>query len=242
MMRSIIVGICGCLIPLVFGCSSKVEPLFNGNGTSESAAEEGATEPTGASGAGETAGTAVAAGETGGTAETRQLGTGDTTGSTTGASGTTGGAGAAGNGASSTYTVTGKIGAAELQPVVSGLVSGQAEAGEKLFYLFSAPITCSQISSIGWLKSIPKGTQVLEFALLSNLDKTGKFAIPPNEAAYAFGGYDAESTEKAASSGSITLTKNSAKGAVEGTVSATFASGSVSGNFHAEYCATGQDF
>jgi hypothetical protein len=49
-------------------------------------------------------------------------------------------------------------------------------------------------------------------------------------------------TESRATSGSVTLTSYVANTTVDGTVTATFPSGSAPGTFHAVYCATGNEF
>jgi hypothetical protein len=61
------------------------------------------------------------------------------------------------------------------------------------------------------------------------------------EANYAEGG-KSSSYEVNATGGSITFTAAAANGPVDGTVTATYASGNLSGTFHAEFCANGSQY
>jgi hypothetical protein len=218
----------------------------------------------GASGLGGLAGATGSAGS-GGNAGSIGLGNAGTTGGTSGVSGGSGGmggaagtdagsggisssggtggsggmSGAGGTGAGAN-NVTGTLGTAPLMPIMSALVAANGGAGETIIYLFSAPITCSQISSAGWLPSIASGTQVVELVMPSTTT-TGTVAVPGGEVNYNFGGM-LSFTETSATSGSIMITMNNPMGVIEGTVMATYSSGSISGSFHAEYCANGQGY
>jgi hypothetical protein len=55
-------------------------------------------------------------------------------------------------------------------------------------------------------------------------------------------GMKSSTSETVASSGSIMITKAAATGPIEGSITATYPSGSVMGTFHAEYCAGGSEY
>ena len=64
--------------------------------------------------------------------------------------------------------------------------------------------------------------------------------MPPSEVNYAQGG-KSSAYEVNADSGKISFTAADAQ-VVEGTVMATYGSKSLSGTFHAEFCANGQNY
>jgi hypothetical protein len=66
------------------------------------------------------------------------------------------------------------------------------------------------------------------------------YPVPPGEVNYARGG-KSSAYEVNADSGKISLTAADAQ-VVEGTVMATYGSNSISGTFHAEFCAGGQNY
>jgi hypothetical protein len=124
---------------------------------------------------------------------------------------------------------------------VTALVSANGGAGETIIYFLTSAVTCSQISSPGWLSSIPSDTQVVEIVVPSTTT-TGTVAAPPAEVNYANGGGIAFLSETQTDGGTITFTTNTPGGVIEGSVTAKYGSGGISGNFHAEFCATGQGY
>jgi hypothetical protein len=141
-------------------------------------------------------------------------------------------------------TLSGTLGdLGKLLPTATSLVI--SNSGETLVYLSSATITCTTLSVSRWLGSIEAGAQVVEIVVKSSTT-TGTLAVGGKNGAevnYAKGGRSS-SYEQAASSGSVTFTKNEPQGVVEGSFSATYASptGDVSGTFHAEFCDGGQGY
>jgi hypothetical protein len=131
------------------------------------------------------------------------------------------------------------LGSAPVKPIVSAFLV-TTSPGETIIYLIAGPVTCAQISVSGWLPSIAAGTQVIEL-IVPSTTTTGMVSIPSGEANYAFGGMSSF-TETAATSGSINITKNTPNTSIEGTVTASYASGSIMGSFHADYCAGGMGF
>ena len=139
-----------------------------------------------------------------------------------------------------TTNLTGTLGTlGAVQPMVSSFVI--SNGGETLVYMSSAPITCAQLKTSGWLPSTPKGSQVVEI-VVKGAAKTGPVAVPTAEVNYAAGG-QSSLFEVRASSGSVTFITAEVNGVVEGSVNASYAGGgTLSGTFHAEFCADGQGF
>lgn len=165
----------------------------------------------------------IGASQSGGAAGTRAA---------AGSSGT-GTGGAAGNTSLSGTLKT--LGA--LQPTVSSLWI--SNSGETLIYLSSATITCDQLTVSRWLGSTTAGSQVVEIVIKGD-PKVGDYPVPPGEVNYAQGG-KSSAYEVNADSGKISFTAADAQ-AVEGTVMATYGSNSLSGTFHADFCANGQNY
>ncbi|MDB4937569.1 MAG: hypothetical protein JWP87_4541 [Labilithrix sp.] len=136
--------------------------------------------------------------------------------------------------------LTGKLGAlGDVKPTVSSLWI--SNSGETLVYMSSAPLTCEQLKTSRWLGAATAGSQVIEI-VIRGAPKVGDVAVPPGEVNFAQGG-KSSSYEVNADSGNITFTKAEATGVVEGTLSASYAGGdTVSGSFHADFCAGGQGY
>jgi hypothetical protein len=161
-----------------------------------------------------------------------------------GSSGTAGTSAAGGSNGSGTGGAPGKtsltgtlstLGA--LQPTVSSLWI--SNSGETLIYMSSAAITCNQLTVSRWLGSTTADSQVVEI-VIQGAPKVADYPVPPNEVNYASGG-KSSSYEVNADSGKISFTAIDAQ-VVEGTVTATYGSKSLSGTFHAEFCANGQGY
>ena len=124
-----------------------------------------------------------------------------------------------------------------VQPTVSSLWI--SNSGETLIYMSSAPITCDQLTVSRWLGSTTAGSQVVEI-VVKGAPQVADYPVPPGEVNYARGG-KSSAYEVNADSGKISLTAADAQ-VVEGTVMATYGSNSISGTFHAEFCAGGQNY
>lgn len=123
-----------------------------------------------------------------------------------------------------------------VEPTVSSLYI--SNSGETLVYMSSAAITCSTLQNSRWLGSTTSGSQVVEI-VISGDPAVKTFADA--EVNYAKGGRSS-SYEKNADSASVTFTKVEANSVVEGTLSATYGANSISGTFHATFCANGQGY
>jgi hypothetical protein len=103
----------------------------------------------------------------------------------------------------------------------------------------SATITCDQLTVSRWLGSTTAGSQVVEIVIKGD-PNVADYPVPPSEVNYAQGG-KSSAYEVNADSGTIAFTAADAQ-VVEGTVMATYGSKSLSGTFHAEFCANGQNY
>jgi hypothetical protein len=139
------------------------------------------------------------------------------------------------SGATALTGTLGTLGA--VKPTVSSLWI--SNSGETLIYMSSGALTCDQLKVSRWLGSTTAGSQVVEI-VIKGAPKVGDYPVPPSEVNYAQGG-KSSSYEVNADSGKISFTKADAQ-VVEGTVSATYGSNSITGTFHAEFCAGGQGF
>lgn len=146
--------------------------------------------------------------------------------------------------------ITGTYGTQPIAPIATAYWVGKPgnpseSGGGPFIYLFSNPVTCTQLSQgSGWVTSIASGTQVLE--LIVGTTATG---TPVQAAAHAAAGaveanyaVAPSATESRATSGTVTLTAYVAASSVDGTLNVTFPSGSAQGSFHAVYCAGGNEF
>ena len=138
-------------------------------------------------------------------------------------------------------SLTGTLGAlGDVQSTVASFVI--SNSGETLVYLSSKPLTCELLMVEGgrWLPKLEGGGQVVEI-VVKGAPKLGRVGVGPAEVNYAPTGMSS-SHETGARSGSVTFTKSEPMGVVEGHVDATYASGNLTGVFHAEFCPGGQQY
>jgi hypothetical protein len=215
-----------------------------GSSTDGTSSDGGGGGSTGTPSGGGSTGTGADGGGSPGNTGATDAGGGGTPGSADGgASGTEGGTGTdAGGGTPGTSTnVTGTLGPlGPVKPIVSSFVI--SNSGETLIYLSSAPLTCATMQASRWLGGQPAGSQVIELVMKGKPAVGQTVSVPPGEANYAAGG-KSSAYETSAASGSLKFTRSDANGVVEGSLSAKYADGSsISGTFHAEFCANGQQF
>jgi hypothetical protein len=152
-----------------------------------------------------------------------------------GASGTDGGAG--GNGAPK--PLTGMVGTTAFAVKSGFVVENADELGTTNVYLLDSSVTCQQISTRAWLNGLPSSVHVIEIAFASA--STPGTTLSTSSISYATGGMYSF-TKMRAETSTLMLTQNKPKSVVEGTLMATFSSGSVMGAFHADACASGMSF
>ena len=218
-----------CLgIACLIGCGSSSAPSSGTGGTGApgtggvSGGTGGASSGTG----GASTGTGGAASGTGGAASGMDAAAVDANGGDTG-----------GSGAGST-TLTGMLGTlGAVKPIVSTLWI--SNSGETLVYMSSATITCEQLMVSRWLGAATAGSQVVEI-VIKGAPKVADYPVPPGEVNYAAGG-KSSAYETVATTGKVHFTSADAQ-VLEGSVMATYAAGSISGTFHATFCANGQGY
>jgi hypothetical protein len=121
-------------------------------------------------------------------------------------------------------------------------------SSETIVYMSSDALTCADIAGRDgsrWLLKTAMGSQVVEIVVPTAIAKVGTVDVGRGKAEinYAPGG-KSSANEQNAASGSVTFTKIEAESVLEGTFAATYENptGNVSGNFHAEFCADGQEY
>ena len=113
------------------------------------------------------------------------------------------------------------------------------EFGTTTVYLIDTAVSCNDISSLAWLTQLSSDVQVIELSFASSA-MTG-VPLSNSVVSYAHGGM-ISFTKTLASAHTLILSENTAGGTVSGTLNATFSSGSVGGDFQADFCATGVGF
>jgi hypothetical protein len=157
-----------------------------------------------------------------------------------GVAGASGGSGAGGGGgAKAPGPVSGTLGTTAFNAKVGYVVGRSEELGTTTVYLLDSSVTCQQLSSLAWLNDLPNSVHVIEIAFLSTAS-TGT-TLTSSLVSYATGG-SRSFTKARAMTSALVLSQNKPAIAIEGTLSATFASGSVMGAFHAAACASGMTF
>jgi hypothetical protein len=134
--------------------------------------------------------------------------------------------------------LSGQLGAlGDVLPTVSSFYI--VNSGETLIYLTSATLNCSQLMTSRWLGAFSKDAQVVEI-VIHGAPKVGA-ADHDAEVNYAAGG-KSSAYEVSANTTNVKVIASTPQSTIEGTVDATYKSGSVSGTFHAQYCAGGQGY
>jgi hypothetical protein len=152
-------------------------------------------------------------------------------------------AGVAGSGvdaASPPGPLTGNSRPAPFGTVQAAYVIGNSdEFGTTTLYLIDSSVTCDQVSRLAWLNQLPSSVQVIEIIFLSSV--TPSSAAVDSVISVGHGGMYSFTKERA-STHMLLLSQYMIGGGVDGTLEATFTTGSVSGAFHATFCASGMTF
>ena len=136
--------------------------------------------------------------------------------------------------------LTGSFDMQPFEAVKAGYVIGYSdEPGTTTLYLINSAVSCDEISNFAWLNQLPASTQVIEINFPSAA--TLGSVVAGSMVSFARGNMFSYSKTRA-SSHTLVLSQNSASGAVEGMLEATFSSGKVKGTFHADFCATALGF
>ena len=139
-------------------------------------------------------------------------------------------------------SLTGNLGTlGPAKPIVAGFVIHTGDQGRA--YLSSAPLTCAQMRTAGWLSSAAAGSQVTEVVIASwasggpySIEAGGRY--PMGEVNCAAGGKPSAEEVKATSGG--IAVDPLFDGGMHGRLDVTFADGShLTGIFHVYFCAGG---
>ena len=234
---------------ILLSCGGNSLDAVTGGG--DSGADRSGSAGTGSGGSGSGGAGSGGASGTGGNAVADaggSVGSGGATAGSGGASGSGGSADAGGNDGPAPAplpgnSLTGTLGSlGPAKPIVAAFVIHTGNQGRA--YLSSAPLTCAQMMTAGWLSSAAAGSQVTEIVVARSVG-AGGFPIeagspdPAGEVNYAAGGKSSADQVKA-KSGSI-LNVELIDGGMHGMLDATFGDGShLTGMFHAHFCAGGQ--
>jgi hypothetical protein len=150
------------------------------------------------------------------------------------------GSGGSGGSANAPSGLHGDPNSMQFDGVASAYVAGLSdEYGTTTVYLLDDSVTCTQLSSFAWLASLPSNVLVLEVSFPSTA-KLGN-VVSDSVVSVAHGGMYSFNKVPAVSN-TLVLSRNVMGGIVEGTLQAMFPSGSVTGSFHADFCASGLSF
>lgn len=134
----------------------------------------------------------------------------------------------------------GRLDTTTFAAVEAGYVIGRSdEFGMTTVYLVDSVVTCDEISSFFWLASMP--SQVLAIELIFPSSAVPGSPLTGSTVSYAHGGMYGFQKSRA-DMHTLILSQNTAGGVVEGMLDAKFGAGTVSGAFHADFCATGVSF
>jgi hypothetical protein len=147
-----------------------------------------------------------------------------------------------------TSTVSGSVKSMPFSVAATSLWLGNPDdPASVVVYVFSKPVTCSDITSMGWDTRITDATQALEMKLIGTTPATYPVATGPNVGqGEASVNYTLTSTshtpmEQISSGGSVVLSTVVPMSHVTGSFSLNFATESLTGTFNATYCPGGSE-
>ena len=145
-------------------------------------------------------------------------------------------------------SVAGAVGGTPVGAVAGSLWVGKPDdPATTVVYVFSKPVTCEAISTVGWDTKVTDATHALEmkaFGTTAAAYSVVTTATPaPGEASvnYTLTSTSGTPNEQAAKSGTVTLTKLTAGSSAQGSFTLTFGTSAVTGTFDAVYCPGGHE-
>jgi hypothetical protein len=145
-------------------------------------------------------------------------------------------------------SVDGSVGGTPFGGAAASLWIGSPDdPATTVVYLFSKPVTCSELATPGWDTRITNGTQMLEMKMFGTSPATYKVVTTqtpaPGEAAvnYTLSATSGTPTEQVGSGGTITLAKTTAGVHATGSFALNFATSNIAGTFDAAFCAGGHE-
>ncbi len=146
-------------------------------------------------------------------------------------------------------TATGTIGGRAYDAVADARWIGAPDdpVNTRVIYVFDKLVSCDALSDTGWDEAVTDRTQSLEMKLIGKV--AGTYPIAPSgrpatgeaTANYTLTSTSATPAEMSASGGGVTVDQFLDRAAADGSFDLTFPDGSVSGTFHATFCATGHE-
>ena len=115
----------------------------------------------------------------------------------------------------------------------------------RVIYVFDKLVSCAALSNAGWDAVVTDGTQALEMKLIGTA--TGAYPVSARPATgeanvnYTVTSTSATPAEVSASSGTVTVDTFVDQTSADGSFDLTVPGGSVTGTFHATYCAAGRE-
>ena len=145
-------------------------------------------------------------------------------------------------------SVDGSVGGTPFGGAAASLWIGSPDdPATTVVYLFSEPVTCSELATPGWDTRITNGTQMLEMKMFGTSPATYKVVTTqtpaPGEAAvnYTLSATSGTPTEQVGSGGTITLARTTAGVRATGSFALNFATSNIAGTFDAAFCAGGHE-
>lgn len=115
----------------------------------------------------------------------------------------------------------------------------------RVLYVFDKEVSCAALSAAGWDEVVTDQTQALEMKLIGTA--AGAYPVSPRPATgeadvnYTVTSTSGTPSEVSATAGNVTVEQFFTDEAADGAFDLTIPGGSVSGTFHATYCATGRE-
>jgi len=144
-------------------------------------------------------------------------------------------------------TAAGTIGARSFESVADARWIGAPDdpAQTRVIYVFDKQVSCSVLSAAGWDEVVTDQTQALEMKLIGT--EAGVYPVSSRPATgeadvnYTVTSTSATPSEISATGGGVTVDQFLADEAADGAFDLIIPGGTVSGTFHATYCATGRE-
>jgi hypothetical protein len=146
-------------------------------------------------------------------------------------------------------TASGTVGGRTYDAVADSRWIGAPDdpAHTRVIYVFDKLVSCDAISDTGWDEVVSDSTQSLELKLIGTaagvypVAANGRPATDEASVNYTLTSTSGTPAETTASAGSVTADRFDEGRSADGSFDLTLPTGSVSGTFHATYCATGRE-
>ncbi len=146
-----------------------------------------------------------------------------------------------------TGTAAGTIGTRSFEAVADARWIGAPDDPKqtRVVYVFDKQVSCAVLSAAGWDEKVTDQTQALEMKLIGTeagaYHLTSRPGIGEADVSYTVTSTSGTPSEVSATGGTVTVEQFLAEQAADGAFDLTIPGGTVSGTFHATYCATGRE-